>query len=55
MKTIQVKNHIKINTDVVVEKHKKPGQKKSQLKQRHILISILSSVRKQPHLALLQM
>lgn len=29
-------------------------QKKSQLKQWHILISILSSVRKQPHLALLQ-
>jgi len=44
---------IKINTDGVNEKQKKPGQKISQLKQWHILISILSSVRQQPHLTLL--
>jgi len=43
-----------INTDGVNEKQKKPGQKMSQLKQWHILISILSSVMQQLHLTLLQ-
>jgi hypothetical protein len=55
MKTVLKKSDdIKINTDGVNEKQKKPGQKMSQLKQWHILISILSSVRQQPHFALLQ-
>jgi len=45
---------IKINTEGEDEEQKKPGQKKSQLKQWHILISVLSSVRQQPHLTLLQ-
>jgi hypothetical protein len=38
---------IKINTDRGDEEQKKPGQKKSQLRQWHTLISVLSSVRQQ--------
>jgi hypothetical protein len=48
------KSDIKINTDEGDEEQKKPGQKKSQLKQWHILIFVLSSVRQQQHLTLLQ-
>jgi len=45
---------IKINTDGGDGEQKKPGQKKSQLQQWHIPISVLSSVRQQQHLTLLQ-
>jgi hypothetical protein len=55
METVFMKKseNIKINTEGE-EEQKKPGQKKSQLTQLPILITVLSSARQQPHLTLRQ-